>query len=358
MARAIDTKAVALPAGAYDWRRTIAWIDHNGNETERARLRGLLGRPRPEAKVIRTLEARQNDDGGFPSELIQGRPSSIDTTALVLRWLQDLGTLAGPVAERVVTYLFTVQRPDGSWDQPPGLVRYGPPPRLLPGDSRVQALCTAQAAYWLVLLGHRHDHAVSRAMGYLRARQAADGRFLGYIRTTWRAAAHHERAGAETAPGRRGGRHRGAPGARGLLAARAARDRSPGAPGGAGDDREAPRTPPRVDRRSAGRGTAEPAAANGGGTRATRGARRHPGPEPADAERRDRVAGVRRRRLDAGDRVIGCRPSAGGRRAWPRCCASDRGDVPRFPSRTWRASRRTRPWRASGTAVRPGRGPA
>ncbi|TMI82766.1 MAG: terpene cyclase/mutase family protein [Bacillati bacterium ANGP1] len=189
MARAIDTEAVALPAGAYDWRRTIAWIDHNGNETERARLRGLLGRPRPEAKVIRTLEARQNDDGGFPSELIQGRPSSIDTTALVLRWLQDLGTLAGAVAQRVVTYLFTVQRPDGSWDQPPGLVRYGPPPRLLPGDSRVQALCTAQAAYWLVLLGHRHDHAVSRAMGYLRARQAADGRFLGYIRTTWMAAA-------------------------------------------------------------------------------------------------------------------------------------------------------------------------
>jgi hypothetical protein len=165
MARPIDTTA-ALPARAYDWRRTIAWIDQNGNETERARLRGLLGRSRPEAKVIRTLEARQNIDGGFPSELIQGRPSSIDST-----------------------YLFTAQRPDGSWDEPPGLLRYGPPARLLPGDSRVQALCTALAAYWLVLLGHRHDHAVSRAMAYLRARQAADGRFLGYVRTTWMAAA-------------------------------------------------------------------------------------------------------------------------------------------------------------------------
>jgi hypothetical protein len=188
MARAIDTTA-ADPARAYDWRRTIAWIDQNGNETERARLRGLLGRPRPEAKVIRTLEARQNIDGGFPSELIQGRPSSIDSTALVLRWLQDLGTLEGAVAQRVVTYLFTAQRPDGSWDEPPGLLRYGPPARLLPGDSRVQALCTALAAYWLVLLGHRNDHAVSRAMAYLRARQAADGRFLGYVRTTWMAAA-------------------------------------------------------------------------------------------------------------------------------------------------------------------------
>ncbi len=189
MARAMDTTAAVPQAGAFDWRRTIAWIDQNGNETERARLRGLLGRPRPEAKVIRTLEARQNDDGGFPAELVQGRPSSIDTTAFVLRWLQDLRMLAGGQAQRAVTYLFTVQRPDGSWDEPPGLLKYTPPPRLLPGDSRVQALCTALAAYWLVLLGHRHDHAVSRAMAYLRSRQAADGRFLGYIRTTWTAAA-------------------------------------------------------------------------------------------------------------------------------------------------------------------------
>jgi hypothetical protein len=173
----------------YDWRRTIAWIDQNGNETERARLRGLLGRPWPDARIIRTLDARQNLDGGFPSDLVQGRPSSIDTTAQVLRWMQDLRMLGGPQAQRVITFLFTAQRPDGSWDEPAGLLKFGPPPRLVPGDPRVQAFCTAVAAYWLVLLGHRTDHAVARALGYLRPRQAADGRFLGFIRTTWVAAA-------------------------------------------------------------------------------------------------------------------------------------------------------------------------
>ena len=101
----------------YDWRGTIAWLDQNGNETERARLRGLLGRPRPDARVVRTLEARQNRDGAFPSDLVQGRPSSIDTTELVLRWMQDLNMLDGPLAQRAVTYLFTAQRPDGSWDE-------------------------------------------------------------------------------------------------------------------------------------------------------------------------------------------------------------------------------------------------
>lgn len=174
---------------SYDWRRTIAYIDQNGNEMERARLRGLLGRPRPEAKIVRMLEARQNDDGGFPSELVQGRPSSVDATALVLGWMEDLGMLGSAQAERVVTYLLAAQRPDGTWDESPGLLKYGPPPRLLPGDPRVQTLCTALAAYWLVLLGYRQDHAVSRALACLRARQAAEGRFLGYLRTTWTAAA-------------------------------------------------------------------------------------------------------------------------------------------------------------------------
>jgi hypothetical protein len=176
-------------APGYDWRRTIAWLDQNGNETERARLRGLLGRPRPDARVVRTLEARQNPDGGFPSDLVQGRPSSIDTTELVLRWMQDLNVLDSPLAQRVVTYLFTAQRPDGSWDESLGLLKFGPPPRLLPGDPRVRTLCTALAAYWLVTLGYRSDHAVSRALAYLRPRQAAGGRFLGFIRTTWVAAA-------------------------------------------------------------------------------------------------------------------------------------------------------------------------
>jgi hypothetical protein len=172
----------------YDWRRTIAWIDQNGNEMERARLRGLLGRPRPDARIVRMLDARQNPDGGFPSDLVQGRPSSIDTTAFVLRWMRDLRMLGSPPAQRVVTFLFTAQRPDGSWDAPRSLLKFGAP-RLLPGDPRVQAYCTALAAYALVLLGHRSDHAVTRAITYLRPRQAPNGRFLGFIGTTWIAAA-------------------------------------------------------------------------------------------------------------------------------------------------------------------------
>jgi hypothetical protein len=172
-----------------DWRQTIAFVDQNGTEIERARLRGILGRPRPEVKVARGLEARQNADGGFPHGMAQGRLSTIDATAAALSWLEDLGLLRSPHAERALTFLLAAQRPDGSWDEPPGLIRYNPPPRLLPGDPRVRLLSTALAAFWLARLGHGRDEAVSRAMAYLRGRQAADGRFVGYLRATWLAVA-------------------------------------------------------------------------------------------------------------------------------------------------------------------------
>ena len=175
-------------AAGLDWRLTLAFIDTAGGEMERARLRGLLGRTRPDAKAILTLEARQNIDGGFPHGLTQGRPSTIRATATALAWLDDLGLRGGPLVDRALTFLLAVQRPDGSWDEPPGVLRYGPPAPLIPGDPRVRALSTALGGYWLARIRYGGD-AISRAVAYLRTRQAPDGRFLGFLRTTWLATA-------------------------------------------------------------------------------------------------------------------------------------------------------------------------
>ncbi len=176
---------LAHAPGGGDWRRTIAYIDQNGTEMERARLRGILGRPRPDAKVVRGLEARQNDDGGFPYGMVQGRLSTIGATAAALLWLADLELDHSPYVERAVTFLLAAQRPDGSWDEPPGLIRYAPPPHLLPGDPRVRILSTARVAFWLGRLGRIGGDALPRAMAYLRGRQAPDGRFVGFLTATW-----------------------------------------------------------------------------------------------------------------------------------------------------------------------------
>lgn len=175
-------------APPYDWRRTIAGIDQHGNDMDRARLRGVLGRPRPDAKIVRAIEAWQNEDGGVPYGLVPGRPSTIDATAATLDVLWDLGLRESAYADRGATYLRSTQRPDGSWDEPPALLRYGPPPRLMPGDPRVRCRATALVAYWLARMGYRDD-VPRRAVAYVAARQAPDGRVLGFLEATWHLAA-------------------------------------------------------------------------------------------------------------------------------------------------------------------------
>ena len=182
----VATEAVSVVP--YDWRATIAAIDQNGTEMERARLRGILGRPRPDTKIVRTLEARQSEEGGFPHQMAAGRISTIDATATALEWLWDLRLAESPYAERACTYFLSGQRSDGGWDEPPGLLRYAPPPRLLPGDPRVRCRATALVAFWLVRAGYRDD-APRRAVAYLAARQAPDGRVLGFRDATWLLAA-------------------------------------------------------------------------------------------------------------------------------------------------------------------------
>lgn len=190
---------IITAAPPYDWRLTVAEIDQNGTEMERARLRGILGRPRPDTKIVRTLEARQNEDGGAPHQMASGRLSTIDATTTTLEWLWDLGLAESPYAERACTYLLSTQRPDGAWDEPPGILRYSPPPRLMPGDPRVRCRVTALVAFWLARAGYRDD-VTRRAVAYVAARQAPDGRVLGFREATWLlAAASIMLEGAESA---------------------------------------------------------------------------------------------------------------------------------------------------------------
>jgi hypothetical protein len=175
-------------APPFDWRRSIAGIDQHGSDMDRARLRGILGRPRPDAKIVRAIDARQNEDGGVPYGLVSGRPSTIDATAATLEALWDLGLRDSAYTERAAMYLLSTQRPDGAWDEPPALLRYGPPPRLMPGDPRVRCRATVLVAFWLTRMGYRDD-VPRRAVAYAAARPAPDGRVLGFLESTWLLAA-------------------------------------------------------------------------------------------------------------------------------------------------------------------------
>lgn len=168
--------------------RAIAYVEQNGSELERARLRGILGETKVDPKVTRYFASRQNDDGGFPFQLTQGRPSSINATSTALHWLRDLHLLGSSYAERAVTYLLVAQRPDGSWDESPALVPFDPPPFAAPGRPAVRVYLTALATWWLAVLGRGGDESVARALEFLRG-ERTEGRFKGFLHATWLGAA-------------------------------------------------------------------------------------------------------------------------------------------------------------------------
>jgi len=77
-------------------------------------------------KAVRWLEAHQNPDGGWgeschsyddPSTRGVG-PSTPSQTAWALLALLAAGEIASSATERGVRYLVTMQRKDGSWDEP------------------------------------------------------------------------------------------------------------------------------------------------------------------------------------------------------------------------------------------------
>lgn len=154
--------------------RAILYIRENGDELERGRLAGLLGRDRPDPKTTRALLARQNDDGGFPYQMVPGRPSAIISTTTALQWMADLRVLRTAHSERAVAYLLTEQRPAGSWEESPALIKFDPPPLARPGHDAGRIYATALSTFWLSrLLGPRHE-GVQRAVAFLR-RVRGDG---------------------------------------------------------------------------------------------------------------------------------------------------------------------------------------
>jgi len=144
----------------------IAYIEENGDEFERARLAGLLGRAQPESKIVRTMSIRQNEDGGYPYDMIPGRPSAITSTVTGLQWMDDLRLIpqGGPFVDRAVGYLLSTHRPDGAWDESPAVLKYNPPTYSRPGSKGARLHCTALVTYWLArLVGPSHDTVVRGA---------------------------------------------------------------------------------------------------------------------------------------------------------------------------------------------------
>jgi squalene cyclase len=155
---------------------------------------------KPEAEVVEAFIALQNHDGGFPCGMVGGNPSVVHKTLNAIWWLDELGMLESPPANKAFDYLFEVQREDGGWDEDPAVAPYGLPPWIIPGDLRTRVYLSSFAAHWLAVRDYRTHRAFQAVLAFLLQHRDETGKFYGFAHSTWMATSVFMLADPEYAP--------------------------------------------------------------------------------------------------------------------------------------------------------------
>jgi len=168
-----------------DVQKAISFVEKHGTELEKYRLHYLLGKERDDEVPLRYLKGLQNDDGGFPYENEKGKLSCVLNTSANLGLMIELGIAESDVCRKTAEYLLGVQGRDGGWNENDEIKQYSPPFWDLPGDPKTKIWLSADVCNYLIQLGYRESKAVKKATGFLLKNRDAEGKFVGFLHSTW-----------------------------------------------------------------------------------------------------------------------------------------------------------------------------
>jgi len=168
-----------------DVESALAFVAHQGNKVEQARLKYLLAQEAPSQAVISQLLAGQREDGGW-APFWAADYSSLDATCFRLAQAEQLGFNHSHAAvTRAVKFLAVRQRAEGSWEEDTTAAA-GAPRWVRPGDVAARLYLTANCGFWLAMLGEQGS--ANRAAAYLQARLDENGHMPSFPHTHWLAA--------------------------------------------------------------------------------------------------------------------------------------------------------------------------
>ena len=170
-----------------DITKSISFIEQNGSEIEKARLRYILYGVAAKPEILRPFISLQNEDGGFPLNRVKGQTSTINDSLNALWWMDDLGILHSPTSEKTIQYLIDTQLEDGGWDEDPNLSSEDLPEWIIPGELLTRHYLSAYSTYWLAIMGYRTNPAFLLSLDFLDTHLHEGTLFQGYLHTTWMA---------------------------------------------------------------------------------------------------------------------------------------------------------------------------
>lgn len=171
-----------------DLIRAVDFVQRMGGEEEVERLECILEGRRPKTRFFEELRGLQNTDGGVPLNMETGKPSTLMDSAVALVRLEEFNSLETNFVKKIVSFFFSRQSIDGSWNEDENILPYNPPPWRDPRDIRAKILSTAYTGFWLAKLGYSRDDRVKRACDFLIKHRRENGAFEGFGHNTWIAA--------------------------------------------------------------------------------------------------------------------------------------------------------------------------
>jgi hypothetical protein len=165
--------------------KAIAFMERNGTPIEKYRLHFLLGKEIDDNVPLRYLADLQNEDGGFPYDNEKGKISCVSSTYANLDVMVELNLMNSQVFRRAADYLAKIQKEDGSWSENDEIRQYDPPFWDLPRDLKTSMWLTADIANYFIRSGCRESQPVQRAAAFLRGNRDEEGKFAGFLHSTW-----------------------------------------------------------------------------------------------------------------------------------------------------------------------------
>lgn len=158
----------------------ISYILRNGNSFHKLKLAHILGLNGDRRKLVEELRSLQNQDGGWPWQLVAGNMSGVSDTAKVLELLPHVCVnRASSTIKRTVSFLLVRQHRDGGWSENPELEG------IIPSEwnwisTRYSGYQTAEVVNALIEAGYFGEE-VGRGIDFLRSIQNEEGGWPSHV---------------------------------------------------------------------------------------------------------------------------------------------------------------------------------